>query len=110
MVHTVEEGPAWLQRAWPGRAWLSPPESCFPPSGCVTEKREQGRGKEEGIQKQPDQEQAEPFLAVVPLLKGEPAVNRGEHEAPVDSYNRPLKPWPCVLSLFLYGPPVRQCL
>lgn len=50
-----------------------------------------GREKEEGLQKRADQEQAVHLLAVVPLLKGEPAVNRGECEAPVDSYNCPLK-------------------
>lgn len=74
-----------------------------PPWLCHRETRA-GQRKEEGIQKQPVREQAEPFLAVVPLLKGEPAVNRGECEAPVDSYNRPLKPYPCALFLFLYGP------
>ena len=62
-----------------GRGWLSLPESCFPLWLCHRETRA-GQRKEGGIQKLPDQEQSEPFLAVVPLLKAEPAVNRGERD------------------------------
>lgn len=74
----------------------------FPPLWLCHREMRAGQRKEDGIQKLPDQEQTEPFLLVVPLLKGEPAVNRGEREAPVDSYNRP----PDALAMCSFSLPV----
>lgn len=79
---TCKRGPNLAAEGLAGPSLSELPESCFP-SGCVTVETREGERKGEGMQKWPDQEQAEPFLAVVPLLKGEPAVNRGECEAHV---------------------------
>lgn len=100
-----EQGPNPAAEGLAGLSLAEARESCFPLWLCHRETRA-GERKGEGIQKQPDQEQAQLFLAVVPLLKGEPAVNRGECEAPVDSYNRPPKPLPCVPFPFFCEPPV----
>lgn len=86
-----------VRRPNPGsrRDWLGPglvelAGVMFPPLWLCH--RDMRAGQWERVQKEPDQEQAEPFLhAVVPLWK-ETGVNRSEREAPVDSYNCPLKP------------------
>lgn len=86
--------PAEYGSSGPGLAELL--ESCFPLRLCHRETRA-GPRKKEGTLKQPDQDQTETFLAVVPHLKGEPVESRGKCEAPADGYNHPLKPWECVL-------------
>lgn len=77
----VQEHPIRLPSAWLGRAT----RVMFPLWLSHRETRAGGERKEEGTQKWSDREQAEPFLAVVPLLRGEPAVNGGVREALVDS-------------------------
>lgn len=85
----------------------------FPPLAVSqrNKSRVEGRkkpSKKQGILKGPDQEQAQPFsLQCPPALKAQPAVSRSECEALVDCYNHPLKPWQCVLFLFLFGPLVQ---
>lgn len=79
------------------RAVLS--DSCFPLWLCHRETR---AGQSSGNTEPAIQEQAGPSSRVVPLLNAEPAVNRGEREAPVDSYNRPLKPT-CAFPLPVRG-------
>lgn len=87
-------------------------ESCFPLWLCHRETRAGQRGgkktpKTGNIERARSRGGTALFLAMPPPLKAQPAVSRGKCEALVDGYNHPLKPWQCVLFLFLFGPLVQ---
>lgn len=64
-----QEDPARPQRAWLGRAWLSCRSHVSPPPGCVTEKREQGRGKKREYRNSQFESRQSPSLQWCPFWK-----------------------------------------
>lgn len=98
------KGPNPAAEGLAGPSLAEPPESCFPL--WLVSQRNESREEERSTETARSRAGRALPCSGVPPLKGEPAVNRGEREAPVDSYNRPLKPRPCVLILFLRRPPV----